>query len=68
MLTFWIIGSIVIMIAAFIIIKLMVPKDSNSDSNLGILEHPSTFEKQSIEYVDETLRSTKSNSNTNGDE
>lgn len=68
MLTYWIIGFIVIVIAALIIIKLIVPKDPNPDSNLGILEHPSTFEKQSIEYVDETLRSTKSNSNTNGDD
>ena len=48
---FWVIGVIVISIAAFIIIKLSVDTNKNNDSSLGILEHPSTFEKQPIEYL-----------------
>lgn len=54
---YWIIGFVIIIFAAFIIIKLTVNTNENSDSNLGILKHPSSFEKQGIEYVDESLGS-----------
>lgn len=68
MLLYWIIGFIVIVIAAIVIIKLIVPKDRNPESNLGILEHPSTFEKQPIEYVDKSLKESakKHNKEDNG--
>lgn len=63
---FWFIGVIVISIAAFIIIKLSIDTNKNSDSNLGILEHPSTFEKQPIEYVEKSLD--KDSNHVNGDQ
>lgn len=55
MLLFWLIGIVIVFIAALVIIKLIVGQDPDPDSNLGILEHPSTFQKQSVEYVDKTL-------------
>lgn len=58
---YWVLGFIVVMIAALVIIKLSVNTNDNPDSNLGVLEHPSTFKKQEIEYVDKSL---KSDSNT----
>ncbi|MBO6605494.1 hypothetical protein [Psychroserpens sp.] len=67
MLLYWIIGFIIIILAAVLIVKLIVPKDSNPDSNLGILEHPSTFEKQPIEYVDKSLTSTEDEHKTDAD-
>ena len=65
MLLYWIIGIIIVVIAALIIIKLIAPNDSDPDSKLGILEHPSTFKKQSIEYVDKSLTSNASTPKTN---
>lgn len=53
---FWIIGCIAIIIIAYIIIKISLASEKNPDSNLGILEHPSTFKKQNIEMVDESLK------------
>lgn len=67
MLLYWIIGFIVIVLAAVLIIKLIVPKDPNPDSNLGILEHPSTFEKQPIEYVDKSLTTSDDEHKTDAD-
>ncbi|NRA93681.1 MAG: hypothetical protein HRU26_13565 [Psychroserpens sp.] len=63
---FWVIGVIVISIAAFIIIKLSVDTNKNNDSSLGILEHPSTFEKQPIEYVEKSLD--KDSNHVHGDQ
>ncbi|MEY8849363.1 hypothetical protein AB9K26_11135 [Psychroserpens sp. XS_ASV72] len=54
---YWILGFIVIIFAALVIIKLSVNTNDNPDSNLGVLEHPSSFEKQGIEYVDKSLKS-----------
>ena len=52
---YWLIGIISIFVIAIIIIKLIVNTKDNPDSKLGILEHPSTFEKQNIEHVDYEL-------------
>lgn len=52
---YWIIGIIVVFVLAYIIIKLTINTKENPDSSLGVLEHPSTFEKQQIERVDKTL-------------
>ena len=52
---FWLISIIAIFVIAFVIIKLTINLDKNPDSNLGVLEHPSTFKKQDIEMVDEKL-------------
>jgi len=51
----WIIGIVFIFIVAFIIIKFSIDTTKNPDSNLGILEHPSTYKKQNIEMVDESV-------------
>ena len=56
---YWIIGSIAIVVLAYIIIKLTINTSDNPDSNLGVLEHPSTFEKQNIEMVDPALETKK---------
>lgn len=55
----WIIGIVFVFIIAFIIIKLSIDTTKNPDSNLGILEHPSTYEKPNIEVVDKSLKSNK---------
>lgn len=52
---YWLIGVIAIIVLAFVIIKLTINTKENPDSNLGILEHPSTFKKQGIEMVDKSL-------------
>ena len=52
---YWVIGTIFIFVLAFVIIKLVVNTEENPDSNLGILDHPSTFKKQNIEMVDDSL-------------
>ncbi len=67
MLLYWIIGFIVIILAAVLIVKLIVAKDSNPDSNFGILEYPSSFEKQPIEYVNKSLTSSKDEHKTDAD-
>ncbi|MDH7913602.1 hypothetical protein [Winogradskyella sp. SYSU M77433] len=52
----WFIGGIVfIFVLAFVIIKLTINTKENPDSNLGILEHPSTYKKPDIEMVDKSL-------------
>lgn len=43
------IGVIVI---AFIVVKITTNKAVDPDSQLGILEHPSTFKKQGVEMVE----------------
>ncbi|RKE98948.1 hypothetical protein [Ichthyenterobacterium magnum] len=53
---YWIIGTAVIFIVAFIIIKLTINTKKNPDSNLGILDHPSTYKRQNVEMVDESLK------------
>ena len=64
---FWLITGIVfIFVLAYVIIKLSINTKENPDSGLGILEHPSTFKKQDIEMVDESLKSNfKSSSKEN---
>ncbi|MGG5488396.1 hypothetical protein [Gaetbulibacter sp. PBL-D1] len=52
---YWIIGIFVVFVLAYIIIKLTINTKENPDSSLGVLEHPSTFEKQQIERVDKAL-------------
>ncbi|MFC0603322.1 hypothetical protein [Winogradskyella pulchriflava] len=52
---YWLIGVIAIIVLAIVIIKLTINTKENPDSNLGILEHPSTFKKQGIEMVDKSL-------------
>ncbi|TDY13681.1 hypothetical protein [Meridianimaribacter flavus] len=52
---YWIIGIIVVFVLAYIIIKLTINTKENPDSSLGVLEHPSTFEKQQIERVDNNI-------------
>ena len=44
---------------AYVIIKLTINTKENPDSNLGILEHPSTYKKQDIEMVDNDSLSNK---------
>ncbi|WP_111683095.1 hypothetical protein [Winogradskyella tangerina] len=57
----WFIASVVfVFVLAFVIIKLSINKNENKDSSLGILEHPSTFKKQGVEMVDESLKSKSS--------
>ncbi len=56
---YWLIGTISIFVIAVIIIKLTLNTKDNPDSKLGILEHPSTFEKQETEYVDYELDQTE---------
>ena len=63
---YWLIGILVIFIVAFVIIKLSIDTGKNPDSNLGILDHPSTYEKDDIEMVDESL--TKGNEKENLDD
>ena len=53
---YWIIGGVIIFGLAFVIIKLSLNTSENPDSNLGVLEHPSTFEKQNIEMLDPELK------------
>ncbi|MAX69703.1 MAG: hypothetical protein CMC76_01160 [Flavobacteriaceae bacterium] len=53
----WFIGGIVfIFVLAFVIIKLTINTKENPDSNLGILEHPSTYKKPDIEMVDDSQK------------
>lgn len=53
----WFIASIIfVFVLAFVIIKLSINKNENKDSGLGILEYPSTFKKQGVEMVDESLK------------
>ncbi|WP_353776936.1 hypothetical protein [Winogradskyella sp. 3972H.M.0a.05] len=53
---YWLIGIVIVFIIAFIIIKLAFNTDENPDSQLGILEHPSAFEKSGIERVDKAAK------------
>ena len=54
----WFIASVVfVFVLAFVIIKLSINEDEKKDSSLGILEHPSTFKKQGVEMVEESLKS-----------
>ena len=58
---YWFLGSIVfVFVLAYVIIKLTLNTKENPDSGLGILEHPSTFKKQDIEMVDESLKNDSS--------
>lgn len=52
---YWLLGITFIFVLAFIIIRLTLNTKENPDSSLGILEHPSTFEKQDIAMVDKNL-------------
>jgi len=57
---YWFIGSIIfVFVLAYVIIKLTVNTKENPDSNLGILEHPSTYKKPDIEMVDNDSLSNK---------
>lgn len=64
----WIIGIAFIFIIAFIIIKLSIDTSKNPDSNLGILDHPSTYEKPNIEMVDKSLNSIKNKDSSVNDD
>ncbi|MGB1307398.1 MAG: hypothetical protein ACPG6B_00710 [Oceanihabitans sp.] len=59
---YWLIGILIVVIA-FVIIKLSLDTKKNPDSNLGILDHPSTYKKQKIEMVDRTISKLKDNEN-----
>ena len=54
---YWLIGIVVIFALAYLIIKWSIDTNKNPESNLGILDHPSTFEKDDIEMVDDSLTS-----------
>lgn len=57
---YWFISSIIfVFVLAYVIIKLTINTKENPDSNLGILEHPSTYKKQDIEMVDNDSLSNK---------
>jgi len=57
---YWFIGSIIfVFVLAYVIIKLTINTKENPDSNLGILEHPSTYKKPDIEMVDNDSLSNK---------
>ena len=56
----WVFGTIFIFVFAFVIIKLTINKKENPDSKLGILEHPSSFNKQDVEMVDDRLNEVNS--------
>lgn len=57
---YWFIGSVLfVFVLAYVIIKLTVNTKENPDSNLGILEHPSTYKKPDIEMVDNDSLSNK---------
>lgn len=51
----WVFGTIFIFVFAFVILKLTINTKENPDSKLGILEHPSSFNKQDVEMVDDSL-------------
>ncbi|WP_418512745.1 hypothetical protein [Corallibacter sp.] len=52
---YYLIGTIAVFVIAYILIKLTVNTKENLDSQLGIMDHPSTFKKQDIEMVDKRL-------------
>ncbi|MDA9885673.1 hypothetical protein OAF78_00385 [Winogradskyella sp.] len=56
----WVFGTIFIFVFAFVIIKLTINTKENPDSKLGILEHPSSFNKQDVEMVDDSLNEVNS--------
>ncbi|MDG4715101.1 MULTISPECIES: hypothetical protein [Winogradskyella] len=57
---YWFVGSIIfVFVLAYVIIKLTINTKENPDSNLGILEHPSTYKKPDIEMVDNDSLSNK---------
>ncbi|RCT53723.1 hypothetical protein [Winogradskyella sp. KYW1333] len=56
----WVFGTIFIFVFAFVIIKLTINTKGNPDSKLGILEHPSSFNKQDVEMVDDSLNEVNS--------
>lgn len=56
---YWLIGIITIFVLTFVIIKLRINTKENSNSCLGILEHPNTIKKQYIEMVDDNLNNDK---------
>ena len=56
----WVFGTIFIFVFAFVIIKLIINTNENPDSKLGILEHPSSFNKQDAEMVDDSLNEVNS--------
>lgn len=55
----WVFGTIFIFVFAFVIIKLTINTKENPDSKLGILEHPSSFNKQDVEMIDDSLNEVK---------
>ena len=56
----WVFGTIFIFVFAFVIIKLTINTKENPDSTLGILEHPSSFKKQDVKMVDDSLNEVNS--------
>ncbi|MCA0152289.1 hypothetical protein [Winogradskyella vincentii] len=56
----WVFGTIFIFVFAFVIIKLTINTKENPDSKLRILEHPSSFKKQDVEMVDDSLKEVNS--------
>ncbi|GAA3777815.1 hypothetical protein [Corallibacter vietnamensis] len=52
---YYLLGTIAVFVIAYILIKLTVNTKENPDSQLGIMDHPSTFKKQDIEMVDKRL-------------
>ena len=56
----WVFGTIFIFVFTFVIIKLTINTKENPDSKLGILEHPSSFNKQDVEMVDDSLNEVNS--------
>ncbi|PNQ74696.1 hypothetical protein C1T31_00720 [Hanstruepera neustonica] len=53
---YYLVGTIAIFVIAYIIIKLSINTKENPDSQLGIMDHPSTYKKQDIEMVENTLQ------------
>ena len=56
----WVFGTIFIFVFAVVIRKLTINTKENPDSKLGILEHPSSFNKQDVEMVDDSLNEVNS--------
>ena len=64
---YWILGIIGVILIAFIIIRLTIDTNKNPDSNLGILDHPSTYKKPDIEMVDKSITVSEEKDNIDDD-
>lgn len=52
----WFVISIGVIMIIGIVVKIILSINKNPDSALGILEHPSTFEKPDIEMLNSTKK------------